>query len=78
MQILPKNEGFLFVNNRLHLSNISNRYSTSSAPQIGVDLLREQFEEFCRDQDKLKQIYGLLESRLVLLLTSVEGKLQCV
>ncbi|KAJ2998685.1 vacuolar membrane-associated protein iml1 [Globomyces sp. JEL0801] len=65
IQILPKNEGFLWVNNRLHLANSSNsKPGFLNTTQISPDVARKTFEDFCRDEARLKAFFHTLEMRL--------------
>jgi hypothetical protein len=65
VQILPNYEGFLYINNRLHLANLStiSKYSNLANPPQ-PELIRDQFESFCSAPAKLQNFYESLEERL--------------
>lgn len=63
VQILPDAQGFLWVNNRLHLSSASSsKGGYSSAPTH--ELSRDEFSELCGNADKLKALWATLEQRI--------------
>jgi hypothetical protein len=60
VQILEKGKGFLWVNNRLHLSNANFRSTNIQSP----DGLLKDFAEFCSSRDRLRDFWGKTEQRL--------------
>jgi DEP domain-containing protein 5 len=76
VQILPNYEGFLWINNRLHLANLStiSKYSNLANPPQ-PELIRDQFESFCGDSQKLQFFYESLEKRLKVSVAASNGNL---
>ena len=67
IQILPDQKGFLWVNNRLHLANAASKIgglSSSSLVPVHPDVLRDQFESYCKNKDLVVEFWHNLKERL--------------
>ncbi|KAJ3271438.1 vacuolar membrane-associated protein iml1 [Terramyces sp. JEL0728] len=65
VQILPNDQGFLWVNNRLLLASNTSKSTLGTIPS--PDLCRKQFEGFCADSSALEKFWISLGEKLIAL-----------
>ncbi|KAJ3320168.1 vacuolar membrane-associated protein iml1 [Boothiomyces sp. JEL0866] len=75
IQILPNDQGFLWVNNRLLLASVNSSKSQGGLPS--PDSSRKQFEDFCGNSARLERFWMSLEEKLISV-TIVESELSTV
>ncbi|CAG8443401.1 11453_t:CDS:1 [Ambispora leptoticha] len=75
IQIREPGEGYLWVNNRLAITQSSDRLNertTQAKPSSDPDALMREFQKFCEDEEELKKFWEETASKLPSIVESVE------
>jgi hypothetical protein len=65
VQILPQTKGFLWVNNRLHLTSLHPAALGRATASTLAGTLRQEFLEFCSDKEKLQAFWNEVAHSLI-------------